>query len=64
VFDVHAETLTAQVHPDEFGDGPFVLHDEHEPLARRIGHPTHDARTGTVRMFGSGKAWCRCAQIR
>ena len=41
---VHAEVVPGQVHPDQVGDRPLVLDDEHQTLAGRLGHRHHDGR--------------------
>ncbi len=57
---VHAEVVPREIHAYEISDGPFVLHDEHETLARAFGHPLmmadrdHEAVIGDVRIvYGS-----------
>src|SRR5207248_2662262 len=39
VLDVYPEALPGQVHPDQVGDRPLVLHDEDQPSAGRVTHP-------------------------
>jgi len=57
---VHAEVVPREIHAYEISDGSFVLHDEHETLARAFGHPLmmadrgHEAVIGDVRiLYGS-----------
>ena len=44
--DVHAEAVPGQVEPDQVGDRPLVLDDQHQALAGRV---THAATTVTRR---------------
>ena len=64
---MHAEVVPREIHPYEIGDRSFVLHDEHETLARAFGHPLmmadrgHEPVIGDVRIVYGSLVCARCA---